>query len=146
MADGPLPGGKYEFAERDEHEFVNLARYMRIVGTFMLVFGALTTLGGLLVLFGMTGHRGWVRWVSTANGLASGTVWIVMASFLYTAAHQFKLIADTTGRDIKRLMTGVEQLTKAFATQAIGFCLQLLFIGLALIVGVVVGLNVVTGH
>lgn len=135
MADGPLPGGKYEFAERDEQDFLDLARYMRIVGTFMLILGALTVLGGLLAVFGMLTGRGWVRWATAANGLASGTVWIVMASFLYTAAHQFKLIADTTGRDIKRLMTGVEQLTKAFATQAIGFCLQLLFFGLALIAG-----------
>lgn len=135
MSDAPLPGGKYEFTERDEHDFTQLARYMRIVGTFMLILGALTVLGGLLALFGMTGARGGLRWVSAASRLASGVVWITMASFLYTAAHQFKLIADTTGRDIKRLMTGVEHLTKAFATQAIGFCLQLIFLGIALAVG-----------
>ena len=134
MSDGPLPGGKYEFTERHNWAFEHLARYVRIVATFMMVLGVLSGAGGVLALVGVGGREGAARWFAGVSGLASGGLWITMAAFLLGAADGFRAVVETTGRDIKNLMIAIEQLGKAFVVQAVGFCLQLILVGVGLIV------------
>lgn len=134
MSNGPLPGGKYEFTERHNWAFEHLARYARIVATFMMVLGVLSGAGGVLALVGVGGREGVARWFAGASGVVSGALWITMAAFLLGAADGFRAVVETTGRDIKNLMTAIEQLGKAFVVQAIGFCVQLILVGVGLIV------------
>ena len=91
--------------------------------------------GGLLAFAGSAADgAGGRRVVRGAGGLLAGGVWVTMGGVLLQSANGFRQIVDTAGRDVRHLMGAVRQLATAFLVQAVGFCLQLVLVGVGLAV------------
>lgn len=131
MSNAPTPGGKYEFAEHHEDEVLRLVRYLRLTATFMLVFGALSLLAAVLIFTGSGPARGF----NGTRALVTAGLLIAQGGCFVSAAVAFRLIVDSKGRDIKHLMGAIHQLGTAFVVQTVGFCLQMILLGVALALG-----------
>lgn len=113
------PAPQYEFTAEQNKVIVDLSDSMYWVSMPLLFLGMLFTLTGLLNIAGAV--VGLVRGESRPEALANagiGLLAAVLVSFLairtQAAADRFKAIADTAGKDITHLMSGLASLGRMF--------------------------------
>lgn len=116
--------GGYEFSGRQEELIGGLARYMRIAG-------ALSVLFGLLQFLAMLMGKG------NAMVLVQGVFMLVFGGLVWSIGGRFRVIAETTGRDIENLMEALAGLKLMYGIQVwaagIALVLMVLVIVLALL-------------
>lgn len=98
----PPPGGEYEFSESDNQLFLDLSSSMVTIAILTIIFAVL----GLtpLVTFLFTQQVSyWVLFEVILETCLLG----IIAIWLLQAAHSFRQVAETEGRDITHLMDGL---------------------------------------
>jgi len=101
----PVPGGPYEFTLAQNETIASLARYMRLAGVALVLFGVVQAGAAFMVA-----RSGWSLFVQGAVSLLLGmlAVWI---------AGHFRRIVDSRGRDIGHLMDALAGLRIMYAIQ-----------------------------
>lgn len=115
----PVPGGPYEFTLAQNETIASLARYMRLAGVALIVFGVVQLVGAFVVA-----RSGWSLFVQGAVSLVLGVLAIGIAG-------RFRRIVDSRGRDIGHLMDALGGLRVMYAIQV-----WTVAVGIALIVAV----------
>ena len=120
----------YEFSGSQNELIKNLADKMRFVAYFLIAAGVLGVIGGLVSL--RAGGFG---------GIINGIVYILIGVWTNSAASAFRRIVETQGNDIENLMGALGELRKLYTLQYWLLIIALVFIALALVVGIVLGLT-----
>jgi len=92
---------EYEFTEEENKIFARLLKHM-LVTTIVLVLAGLTTL-----IVGITDNFYYYELIA---GIATGAIGVS----LYFPTDNFKNVINTTGHDIKELLTGFSDLNKGW--------------------------------
>jgi hypothetical protein len=102
----PAPAPQYEFGEAENAVIGNLGSKMSFVGLFMLGIG--------LFFFGTA----MVRWVQSqeleVGVLFLALLFIVVGIPTHRAGREFRLVADTQGKDISHLMGAIDNLLRLY--------------------------------
>lgn len=123
---------EYEFSSSQNELVKNLADKMRFVAYFLIAVGVLGLIGGLLSL-----RAGGV------GNIISGIVYILIGFWTNNASSAFRRIVETSGSDIENLMGALGELRKLYTLQYWLLIIALVFIALALILGLVLGIATV---
>lgn len=121
---------QYEFSGSQNELIKNLADKMRFVAYFLIAAGVLGVIGGLVSL--RTGGFG---------GIINGVVYTLIGVWTNSAATAFRRIVQTQGSDIENLMGALGELRKLYNFQYWLLIIALVFIALALVVGIVAALT-----
>ena len=105
----PDQGLGYEFNPEQDSTIQMLAKRMKFIGILNMIFAALMTLGGLLVLFRFPGQA--------IVAFAEVALFACMGVWNYKGAASFQLIVQTTGNDIAHLMEALTDLKKIYNLQ-----------------------------
>jgi hypothetical protein len=114
------PGG-YEFSQAENAVIARTARWTRVWGWLWLFCGALLAIIGALNLPG-----GVVT-------IIFGAVYLLIGWLFKGAGDSLRAVVDTTGSDIRHLMTALQKLGSVFKTTMI---LTLVGLGLAILASV----------
>lgn len=119
--DAPTPGlgdgkvhprsGQWEFGVAADFDFAELSRTMRFVGTMMVVFGALSVLGGVIILVAEE------QVLQAALSMTEGIIMIVIGSWTRGASESFHLITQTEGNDLDHLNNAIGDLRRIYRLQ-----------------------------
>ncbi len=120
---------QYEFSSSQNELVKQLSEKMRFVSYFLLAGGVLTVLAGLLTL--LQGGIG---------NIINGVFYIVIGIWTQKAASAFKQIVDTQGNDVENLMTALGELRKLYTLQYWLLILVLIFLALAVVASLVIGI------
>lgn len=124
---------QYEFSPSQNELIQDLAGKMRFVGFLLFTVGTLSIIGGIIAIFfffvGQTG-------VVDLGGIIQGIFFILVGYWTIKAGAAFKRIVDTQGNDLENLMGALSELRKLYTLQYWLAILLLIFIGLALILGI----------
>lgn len=104
------PTQTYEFRGEENRLIGGLAGVMRFVARFQLVVGGVMLVAAVLTAL----QRSWG--VSLAL-LSQGILQVAVALWVMRAAHSFRQVVDTEGRDIEHLMGALGELKKVFTLQ-----------------------------
>ena len=121
---------QYEFSGSQNELIKNLADKMRFVAYFLIAAGVLGVIGGLVSL--RAGGFG---------GIINGVVYALIGVWTNSAASAFRRIVETQGSDIENLMGALGELRKLYTLQYWLLIIALVFIALALVVGIVAALT-----
>jgi hypothetical protein len=121
---------QYEFSGSQNELIKNLADKMRFVAYFLIAAGVLAAIGGLVSLRG-----------GGFGGIINGVVYVLIGVWTNSAASAFRRIVETQGNDIENLMGALGELRKLYTLQYWLLIIALVFIALALVVGIVVALT-----
>jgi len=127
---------EYEFSVTQNKVFSELGSAMGFVAIALVVFGALSLIGGVAQLAG--GARG----VGIA-GLVQGVVMLLTGIWTRGAAGSVHQIVASSGSDVANLMHAMEHLGRVYRLQRALLIVAIAFIILAAVAGVVSGLG---GH
>ena len=122
---------EYEFSSSQNELIKNLADKMRFVAYFMIAAGVLGAIGGLFNL--RTG----------LGAIINGVVYILIGVWTNSASAAFLRIVDTQGNDIENLMGALGELRKLYTLQYWLLIVALIFIAIALVLGLIFGLATV---
>jgi hypothetical protein len=115
----PAASPQYEFGEAENATIGNLGSKMSFVGLFMLGIG--------LFFFGTC----LVRWVQSqeleVGVLFLALLFIVVGIPTHRAGREFRLVADTQGKDISHLMGAIENLLRLYRLFYYLFFIALVF-------------------
>lgn len=125
---------QYEFGPSQNELIQDLARKMRFVGFLLFAIGALSIIGGIVAIFFL--FLGRARGVNL-GGIIQGIFFILVGYWTIKAGAAFKRIVDTQGNDLGNLMGALGELRKLYTLQYWLAIILLIFIGLALIFGIV---------
>jgi len=100
---------EHEFDINDNEVIGGLSGWMGIVGVFLIIFGALETLLGLLSFNSITGML----------TMGEGICMLLIGGWLWNASRSFKLIVTTEGSDITLLMDALRKLRSVYRLQGI---------------------------
>jgi hypothetical protein len=118
---------QYEFSQSQNELILDLATKMRFVAYFSVAFGVLSVIGGLIEF--------------DVTILIQGTIAIIIGIWTVKAASSFKKIVDTTHNDIENLMGALGELRKLYGLQYWLLIMGLIFIAVALVLTIIVGLT-----
>lgn len=118
----------YEFSETQNKLIKDLADKMRFVSYFLIVWGVLLLINGILS----------VRYGVVSN-IISGVVQIIIGFWTHKAASSFRLIVDTQGRDIDNLMGSLGALRKLYNLQYWLILIAAIFIAISIVLSLVFG-------
>lgn len=118
----------YEFSETQNKLIKDLADKMRFVSYFLIVWGVLLLINGILS----------VRYGVVSN-IISGVVQIIIGFWTHKAASSFRLIVDTQGRDIDNLMGSLGALRKLYNLQYWLILIAAIFIAVSIVLSLVFG-------
>ena len=111
MPDSRTPPGDagYEFSRTQNEALADLARVMRAVGFWFVLYGAL-----LLVWFAvrLVPRDGQVT--VDVTGLLSGLLYVLLGVFARRGGRTFSEIVETEGSDVRHLMGAVAELSRFF--------------------------------
>ncbi|HEX8201867.1 MAG TPA: hypothetical protein VF590_15430 [Isosphaeraceae bacterium] len=131
LAIGPA---QFEFGAAENRVFEDLAAKLRFVGV------TTTLIGGLIGLYGLFGllatlHRG-VAAAPLLVVLGAGLLIGVIGLWTRRAGVEFRLVAETTGKDITHVMGALENIHRLYVAQywillaALGFFVLVIVFGL----------------
>lgn len=118
----------YEFNETQNKLIKDLADKMRFVSYFLIAWGVLLLINGILT----------VRYGAIGN-IINGVVQILIGFWTHKAASSFRLIVDTQGRDINNLMSSLGALRKLYNLQYWLILFAAIFIAVSLIIAALLG-------
>lgn len=121
----------YEFDNSQNQLIRDLAQKMRLVSYFLITMGVLGIIAGILSI----GARGAVGSIIQALFLLITGIWT------FKACSSFQNIVDTQGQDIENLMLALGELRKLYALQYWLLIITLIFVALALVFGIVLGIS-----
>ncbi|MDJ0514906.1 MAG: hypothetical protein QNJ74_01165 [Trichodesmium sp. MO_231.B1] len=116
---------QYEFNPSQNELILDLSNKMRFVSYFLIAGGVLATIIGLLGL--------------NPGVIIQAVVDILIGVWTLKAASSFKLIVDTQGNDIVNLMGALGELRKLYRLQYWLLIIALVFLAIALVLGIVAG-------
>ena len=93
---------QYEFSEEENIIVGSLAKKMKFVGIFGIIFGVLEILQGIF---------------SDKTAIVQGLISIIIGIWTTKASESFQKIVDTQGNDISYLLGALDQLKKLFSLQ-----------------------------
>ena len=93
---------QYEFSEEENILVGSLAKKMKFVGIFGIIFGVLEILQGVF---------------SDKTAIVQGLISIIIGIWTTKASESFQKIVDTQGNDISYLLGALDQLKKLFSLQ-----------------------------
>jgi hypothetical protein len=93
---------QYEFSEEENILVGSLAKKMKFVGIFGIIFGILEILQGIF---------------SDKTAIVQGLISIIIGIWTTKASESFQKIVDTQGNDISYLLGALDQLKKLFSLQ-----------------------------
>jgi hypothetical protein len=93
---------QYEFSEDENILVGSLAKKMKFVGIFGIIFGILEILEGIF---------------SDKTAIVQGLISIIIGIWTTKASESFQKIVDTQGNDISYLLGALDQLKKLFSLQ-----------------------------
>jgi hypothetical protein len=93
---------QYEFSEEENILVGSLAKKMKFVGIFGIIFGILEILQGVF---------------SDKTAIVQGLISIIIGIWTTKASESFQKIVDTQGNDISYLLGALDQLKKLFSLQ-----------------------------
>jgi hypothetical protein len=93
---------QYEFSEEENVLVGSLAKKMKFVGIFGIIFGILEILEGIF---------------SDKTAIVQGLISIIIGIWTTKASESFQKIVDTQGNDISYLLGALDQLKKLFSLQ-----------------------------
>ena len=93
---------QYEFSEEENILVGSLAKKMKFVGIFGIIFGVLEILQGIF---------------SDKTAIVQGLISIIIGIWTTKASESFQKIVDTQGNDISYLLGALDQLKKLFSLQ-----------------------------
>jgi hypothetical protein len=93
---------QYEFSEEENILVGSLAKKMKFVGIFGIIFGVLEILQGIF---------------SDKSAILQGIISIIIGIWTTKASESFQKIVDTQGNDISYLLGALDQLKKLFSLQ-----------------------------
>ena len=93
---------QYEFSEEENRLVGSLAKKMKFVGIFGIIFGVLEILQGIF---------------SDKTAIVQGLISIIIGIWTTKASESFQKIVDTQGNDISYLLGALDQLKKLFSLQ-----------------------------
>lgn len=123
---------EYEFSSSQNELIKNLADKMRVVAYFLIVVGVLGALSGLLSL--RTGG---------VSSIINAVVYISIGVWTNSASSAFRRIVETSGSDIENLMGALGELRKLYTLQYWLLIVALVFIAIALVFALILGLTTV---
>ena len=126
---------EYEFDKPETDVIDELSNHMQFIGTFLLVLGLLTVLGGLLYW--------WLDkdLLSCLMGIIYGALTFFAALWTIKAATYFRAIVKDKGTDMRNLKTAFEDVTRVYAIQFWIILFLPIFFFLILLVGLFVELQ-----
>jgi magnesium-transporting ATPase (P-type) len=148
-----MSSGNYEFTSQQNDMIGSLAGKMKFVGLFALVFGVLYLLSAVLVLAAIFQDKlpadvvknvpdevkkslpnTQFLWGICIQSAVGGLIFTFIGVWTRSAGDSFKMIVDTTGRDISHLMNALGSLHKMYSllSTLITIALLAFLIGLGL--------------
>lgn len=112
----------YEFSPSDESVIGGTARWVGIWAWFAMVGGAITAAGSLLTL------------PDGVEGLAFGTVYLIIGIYFRGAGRSLKSVVETEGNDVHHLLSALGSLQSAFKVMVIVAAIGIILGSLAAIV------------
>lgn len=125
----------YEFSDSQNELIGDLAKKMNFVGILMVASGVVSLIAGIVTLFAAF-SRGTFDFSSIVNGV----LLILIGLWTRNAAQSFSRVVNTTGTDIENLMGALGELRKLYTLQYWLIIIVLIFLVLALVLGVLVGI------
>ena len=113
---------QYEFNEQQNQVFQTLASSMKFVGIALIILGPLTMLNVLN---------------DDYSSVISGVINMIIGFLTLGASKPVQQIVDTEGNDIDHLMNAATELGKLYGLQKAIFMVGIVFIVIAVVLGVV---------
>lgn len=121
---------QYEFSEEENIIVGSLAKKMKFVGIFGIIFGVLEILQGIF---------------SDKSAILQGIISIIIGIWTSKASESFQKIVDTQGNDISYLLGALDQLKKLFSLQYWTYLIGVIIVIITIISILIFGLNT-TSH
>lgn len=124
-----MESGQYEFSSSQNGLIKDLSSKMRFVSFFLIGLGVLATIGGVANL--------------TKGGFGNivyGVIQIIIGLWTQRAAFSFQRIVDTQGNDMENLMGALGELRKLYTLQYWLYIIALVFVAIAVVLGIVFGI------
>jgi sulfite exporter TauE/SafE len=122
----------YEFTGAQNQLISTLAKRMKFVAIFFIVLGAIVAAGGLFTLS---------RGIEGIVTIFMGALYIIIGIWTIRAANSFKQIVDTEQSDISYLMNALNELKKLYTLQYVLMIIAIVFMGIAILGGIIKGLS-----
>ena len=119
----------YEFDQTQNQLIRDLAQKMRFVSYFLIALGVLLVIAGIISI-----RRGEI------GGIINGVVQILIGLWTSKAASSFQRIVDTQGSDMENLMGALGELRKLYTLQYWLILIAVIFVAIALIVALILGI------
>lgn len=125
----------YEFSDSQNELIGDLAKKMNFVGILMVVSGVVSLIAGIVTLFAAF-SQGTFDFSSIVNGV----LLLLIGFWTRNASQSFSRIVNTTGTDIENMMGALGELRKLYTLQYWLIIIVLIFLVLALVLGVLAGI------
>jgi hypothetical protein len=113
---------EYEFTEEENVLVGSLAKKMKFVGIFGVIFGVLEIIQGIS---------------SEKTAIVQGIISIVIGIWTTKASESFQKIVDTQGNDISYLLGALDQLKKLFSLQYWTYLLGAIIVVISILFAVI---------
>ncbi len=117
---------EYEFTEEENVLVGSLAKKMKFVGIFGIVFGVLEIIQGVF---------------SEKTAIVQGIISIVIGIWTTKASESFQKIVDTQGNDISYLLSALDQLKKLFTLQYWTYLLGAIIVVITILFAIIYASN-----
>jgi hypothetical protein len=121
---------QYEFSEEENILVGSLAKKMKFVGIFGIIFGVLEILQGIF---------------SDKSAILQGIISIIIGIWTTKASESFQKIVDTQGNDISYLLGALDQLKKLFSLQYWTYLIGAIIVIITIISILIFGMSI-TNH
>ena len=118
---------QYEFDNSQNELILDLSKKMRFVAYFLMALGILA------VVFGIVGLD--------VGSIIQGIVQFLIGLWTVNAASLFRQIVETRGNDIVNLMGALAELRKLYTLQYWVLIIALIFMAIALVLGLIFGIG-----
>ncbi|NET58154.1 MAG: hypothetical protein F6K47_18965 [Symploca sp. SIO2E6] len=126
---------QYEFDSSQNELISDLAKKMSFVATLLIVTGILllvSSLAGLILSFSLS---------AITDSIINGVFMLFIGFWTRNAAKAFQNIVKTQGHDIENLMGALGELRKLYTLQYWLVILALIFIALAFVLAIIIGIT-----
>lgn len=117
---------EYEFTEEENVLVGSLAKKMKFVGIFGIIFGVLEIIQGVF---------------SEKTAIVQGIISIVIGIWTTKASESFQKIVDTQGNDISYLLSALDQLKKLFTLQYWTYLLGAIIVVITILFAIIYASN-----